>query len=212
MDGPWYGQRQEDRHISQFLGEEAKKSNGFYVNVGAWEPTLDSVTKHFYDRGWRGINIEPVKQYYDALTHERTGDINLRMLCGRDDIDAFEFHVGPGTGLSTCVPEYAEKFGMSEVDTVPMRRLSKIVRMYVPQDREIDFLAIDVEGFERQVLLGFFCDPNIQRPRLILLEATEPGTSDDNAIPTHDKWEYILFQNGYHCHYYDGLNRYYLQK
>ncbi len=37
------------RHIDQ----------GYYIDVGAWSPELDSVTKAFYEHGWHGINVEP---------------------------------------------------------------------------------------------------------------------------------------------------------
>lgn len=51
---------------------------GFYVDVGAFDPTHDSVTKAFYDRGWNGINIEPIPEYHARFTAERPRDINLR--------------------------------------------------------------------------------------------------------------------------------------
>ena len=34
-------------------------SNGFYIDVGAWSPDIDSVTRIFYEHGWRGVNVEP---------------------------------------------------------------------------------------------------------------------------------------------------------
>ena len=53
--------------------------NGFYVDVGAMDPIFDSVTKAFYDRGWRGINIEPVKHWHEKLIEKRTNDININV-------------------------------------------------------------------------------------------------------------------------------------
>ena len=53
--------------------------NGFYIDVGANDPTLESVTKAFYERGWSGINIEPSPKYYARLCAERARDINLPM-------------------------------------------------------------------------------------------------------------------------------------
>jgi hypothetical protein len=52
----WYAQHGEDRSLAGLLG---RRRRGFYIDVGAWDPVQDSVTKHFYDRGWRGINVEP---------------------------------------------------------------------------------------------------------------------------------------------------------
>ena len=49
---------------------------GFYVDVGANDPEVDSVTKLFYDNGWRGVNVEPVTQWYEKLHRERSRDVN----------------------------------------------------------------------------------------------------------------------------------------
>ena len=50
---------------------------GRYVDVGAFHPEIDSVTKWFYDQGWSGINIEPVPESFDALNAARSRDQNL---------------------------------------------------------------------------------------------------------------------------------------
>ncbi|HTD03693.1 FkbM family methyltransferase, partial [Undibacterium sp.] len=51
--------------------------NGFYIDVGANDPEIDSVTLAFYQRGWRGLNIEPMRQYHQRLLAQRPEDINL---------------------------------------------------------------------------------------------------------------------------------------
>jgi len=53
--------------------------DGFYIDVGAWSPDIDSVTRAFYERGWRGINVEPNPTFHAQLAERRTRDINLRM-------------------------------------------------------------------------------------------------------------------------------------
>lgn len=58
--------------------------SGFYIDVGANDPTLDSVTKAFYARCWHGINIEPTVFYFERLAHERPADINLRVAAGKE--------------------------------------------------------------------------------------------------------------------------------
>jgi hypothetical protein len=50
---------------------------GFYVDCGAYDPTRDSVTKAFYDRGWRGINIEPIPSLLQEFVVQRPFDTNL---------------------------------------------------------------------------------------------------------------------------------------
>ena len=51
--------------------------NGFYIDVGAWSPDLDSVTRAFYERGWRGINVEPNPEFHAQLLARRPRDINM---------------------------------------------------------------------------------------------------------------------------------------
>ena len=56
---------------------------GSYIDVGAYDPVEDSVTKTFYDRGWSGINVEPVKTLYQKLVHQRPRDQNMNVAVGR---------------------------------------------------------------------------------------------------------------------------------
>ena len=58
--------------------------NGFYIDVGANHPIGGSVTKWFYEQGWSGINIEPVKSFYDKLCRDRKRDINICKALGNE--------------------------------------------------------------------------------------------------------------------------------
>ena len=71
-----YAQNFEDVMLHRALRDVKK---GFYIDVGANDPVVDSVTKAFYDSGWRGINIEPVKEFYEKLQQDRPDDINLQL-------------------------------------------------------------------------------------------------------------------------------------
>src|SRR3954468_25082326 len=74
-----YAQNFEDVMLHRALKGVA---NGFYIDVGASDPVLDSVTKAFYDRGWTGINIEPEPEAFQKLCEARRRDINLRVAAG----------------------------------------------------------------------------------------------------------------------------------
>ena len=80
---------------------------GFYVDVGAQDPDVGSVTRAFYDKGWSGINIEPVAQYHEQLCRARPRDVNLRAVCGSDESERRFFEI-PDTGLSTLDASIAE--------------------------------------------------------------------------------------------------------
>jgi peptide methionine sulfoxide reductase MsrB len=57
-----YAQNQEDIMLHRALRDVQK---GFFIDVGAQHPVVDSVTKFFYDQGWRGINIDPMPQWFN---------------------------------------------------------------------------------------------------------------------------------------------------
>lgn len=69
-----YAQDLEDVIVYSILRDV---EDGFYIDVGANDPTNISVTKFFYLRGWHGINIEPLKSKCIKLQEQRPRDINL---------------------------------------------------------------------------------------------------------------------------------------
>jgi hypothetical protein len=82
--------------------------------------------------------------------------------------------------------------------------LATILRDHAPPHREVNFLKIDVEGWERRVLFGN--DWRTKRPWIVVVEATRPMTAE----PSHAEWESILIDAAYTCVYRDGVNRFYL--
>jgi FkbM family methyltransferase len=179
--------------------------NGFYIDVGANDPTLFSVTRAFYDRGWHGINVEPVSQFFDRLCSERSRDINLQMGAGAS-AGSFPFFDIPDSGLATSDAKVAEMhrkdgWEVREIE-VPVLPLAKICNRHVTGD--IHFLKIDVEGAERNVLLGM--DFQKWRPWIVVVEATVPMSQRT----AHESWEPLLLDADYAFVYFDGLNRYYV--
>jgi hypothetical protein len=71
---------------------------GVYVDVGANDPWDGSVTKLFYDRGWSGINIEPLKDCHARLQADRPRDVNLCI--GAGDREG-EFELYGNNGMAT---------------------------------------------------------------------------------------------------------------
>jgi FkbM family methyltransferase len=188
---------------------------GRYVDIGGYDPVVDSVTKHFYDRGWSGVNVEPVKRFHQKFEEQRPRDWNLNVACGAA-IGSIEFHEWGDSGLSTYVetfdPKAVEQFGFRRTShTVPMTTLAEIAKQ-LPAG-EVEFLKVDVEGAERDVLLGG--EWRAFRPRVILLEAIKPklpGCNIHSFEPSWFEWEGILLQNGYEFALFDGLNRYYYRR
>src|ERR1700682_4874412 len=75
---------------------------GFYVDVGAADPEEYSVTHAFYERGWSGINVEPLDEYFEKLVQARPNDKNLKVAVGRE-AGVRAFYTFP-SGWSTLNP------------------------------------------------------------------------------------------------------------
>lgn len=199
-----YAQNYEDVTLFRALNFLDK---GFYIDVGAQDPIADSVTKAFYERGWRGINIDPVRHWVDKLILDRPNDYNLNVAASAET-GTLKFHEVVDTGLSTVNADLAARhveagFVVRETE-VPARRLDEICDELGVKD--IHFLKIDVEGAERAVLAGI----NLTRirPWIILVEATMPNSTELN----HEQWEGLLTGRGYEFVYFDGLNRFYVTR
>jgi FkbM family methyltransferase len=181
------------------------RSDGFYVDVGAGDPVYFNVTKWFYDQGWSGLNIEPNARLFQKLLAERPRDVNLACGVGarRGEAMLFESRVPE---LSTFVQRRANDYrDEGQTRTVEIFPLTEIVDRY-GQGRRIDFLKIDVEGWEREVLTGF--DLRRFRPTVIVIEATIPQT----RVRSSGDWEAILEGSDYCCVYFDGLNNFYVSR
>lgn len=197
-----YAQNFEDVMLWRALKHIEK---GFYIDVGAHDPESGSITKAFYDRQWHGINIEPIAKPFQALQLARPRDINLQVCAGARDGEIDLFDVLP-SGLATALPSVAEmhKAAGHQVRkiSVSVHRLENLCQEYVSGD--IHFLKIDVEGFEKDVLLGM--NFSRFRPWIVVVEATIPNS----PASSYEEWEPILLDAKYEFVYFDGLNRFYI--
>ncbi len=199
-----YAQNREDVMLWRALKHVV---HGFYIDVGAWSPVDDSVTKGFYDHGWSGINIEPNPELYCKLQEDRPLDTNVMMVVG-DSEGTQVINFFGNTGLSTLDDSIAEEHQKAgwEVNRqeVQATTLVSIWDKYVPPGREVNFLKIDVEGFEERVLRGN--DWERCRPWVVVIESTKPMSQ----LESHGQWESMLLDSGYIFVYADGLNRFYV--
>ena len=179
---------------------------GFYIDVGAGHPETDSVTRAFSLRGWTGINIEPLPEEFALITAARPDDINLNIAIGTVAGTARLFAGPPESrGLSTMNHEFADHYlnkgqAFEPID-VEVRTLADVVAEHARQT--VDFLKVDVEGLELDVLAS--ADWATFRPRIVVVEATLP----ESTVPSHEEWEHLLLDAGYVFTLFDGLNRFY---
>ena len=199
-----YAQNFEDVLLNRVFKNNTK---GFYIDVGALHPSFESVTKAFYNRGWSGINIEPIKDYYNIIHQERSRDINLNIALSNysGNLEFFQIMEQPGNSTLDKKTAYriAQEKGLEVFQyTVTVKTLADICEEYV--DQKIDFLKIDVEGLEEQVISGGNWEKF--RPTILLIETTLPSTNIrcKNNIPE------FLEKKGYQHVFFDGINDYYI--
>lgn len=199
-----YTHQNEDILLRRALGGVQR---GFYIDIGAYHPENDSVTKLFYDAGWTGINLEPNPKFFRQLLAERQRDINLDSAVS-DRTGNVHLSILGDTGLSTLVEDVAEGYVAAGEDRreieVRQTTLQEVWDTHVLDGAPVHFLKIDVEGAEEQVIRG--ANWNAHRPWIVVVEATLPNST----ILSHAAWEPVLLDAGYLYAYFDGLNRYYV--
>ncbi|KKR72893.1 hypothetical protein A3A55_03280 [Candidatus Roizmanbacteria bacterium RIFCSPLOWO2_01_FULL_40_14] len=167
-----FSQDKEDLLMSRLI----KKQKGFYVDVGAYDPHRFSNTKHFYLKGWRGINIEPDVINYQKFVKDRPHDSNLNIGIGTREATLTFYIFFPDT-LSTFSEKSAkqyqkEGFKLAKELKVPVKTLSAILNTYAKK-RAIDFLSVDTEGLDLLVLKSN--DWKKFRPTVICVETSLPS-------------------------------------
>lgn len=180
---------------------------GTYLDIGAHDPVVDSVSKAFYDAGWRGVNVEPEPQAAEKLRQARPDDTVLEFAVDTKP-QKLAFYQFAGTGLSTGLKELADKHeenGRSaEKISVKTKTLSAIFNQM--NSDEIHWMKVDVEGMEKSVLSSW--GNATARPWVVLVESTLPNSVETAEI----SWEKELLSRGYSFVRFDGLNRFYVHE
>ncbi|MGZ4976593.1 MAG: FkbM family methyltransferase [Methylobacter sp.] len=197
-----YAQNFEDVMLWRALG---RIENGFYIDVCAHDPVVDSVSKAFYEHGWRGIHVEPLPEYAAAIRQDRPDERVVEAVLAAQAGTQTYYHI-PKTGLSTGSKEFATRhqkdgWKVNEI-TVPAITLATLFDEV--GSRPIHWLKIDVEGMEADVLTGW--GTHLARPWVVVVGATEPNSQ----TTTCHLWESFLLDRDYTFVYFDGLNRFYV--
>jgi FkbM family methyltransferase len=133
------------------------KKTGFYVDVGAHHPFYYSNTFHFYSKGWRGLNIDAIPGSMRAFKRLRPKDINVESCVGTKTGDV-EFFIFNAPALNTTDAKLAriiqdeERAKLLRKERVHVLPLAQILEEHLPKGQKIDFLSIDVEGSDEDVL------------------------------------------------------------
>jgi len=184
-----------------------ERTAGFFVDVGAGHPMFENDTRALYERGWRGINIEPNPGFFQELHEQRPDDQNVNLALS-DEEGVLSYNEVVGTGLSTFDPVEAERCRRNGHHIIERQvrstTLTKLLTEIAPP-ATINLLKVDVEGFEYKVLAGN--DWQRFRPLVIVVEATFPERPERR--PTQIRQ--FLEARDYRVAYFDGLNDFYIE-
>ena len=182
-----YSQEGEDMILRRFF--EFKK-NGFYVDVGAHHPKRFSNTYFFYKKGWKGINIDAMPGSMNAFEKVRPRDINIEVPISskKQKLKYYGFNEPALNGFSKELSEQRNNsrgYDIIFTRDLQTQTLQNVLDTYLPKEQIIDFLSIDVEGLDFDVIKSV--DLNKVRPRLILIEILSSSYHEliNDEITTH---------------------------
>ena len=187
-----YSQEGEDLILKRFFDDQR---TGFYVDVGAHHPKRFSNTYMFYQKGWKGINIDALPKSMKRFDRVRPRDINIEQPISEKK-QSLTYYAFNEPALNGCSKELSEerakldRYYIKFTQTLETERLDNLLDKYLPKDQQIDFLSIDVEGFDFSVLKSL----NLQkyRPDVILIEILEDNLS---KIKNNDIYKYLIDHN-----------------
>lgn len=199
-----YAQRFEDLYLLRCFGAQTA---GFYIDIGSGHPVYDNPSFAFYLRGWRGITVEPNPWLARLSRAVRPRDFHLEVLVGGVVGEATLHLVEGFHGFSTMIESHAQAaralFGKpSRPIVVPITTLAELCERHAAC--AIDFLKVDVEGAEEDVLLSG--NWRKYQPKVVVVEALAPYS----LAPAWQRWGALLEEHGYRYAWFDSLNRYYV--
>lgn len=166
-----YSQDGEDMLLRKiFTG----KRKGFFVDVGAHHPYKYSNTYFFYKLGWHGINIDANPKNMDLFKRKRKRDINLGVGISQinQELNFYSFEESALSSFDEALSKTRieiEKYKLDEIIIIQTQRLEDILEKYIiGGKKDIDFMSIDVEGLEIEVLKSN--DWTKFRPKYLLIE------------------------------------------
>ena len=196
----------EDLFVENYFKE---KSYGIYVDVGCNQPVKNSLTYKLHKKGWKGINIDISSRCIDLHNFYRNSAINYNLAVGSEKKKINAYFFFNNFSMNTVdgkFKNYAEKSvrKKSSIKIIQQLCLDEVLKKnYISK---IDYLNIDVEGHEIEVLKGF--DVSKYKPSLVSIEIhDEKCPPDDNDIFKYFIKNKFLLTSIYGYTYFFELNR-----
>lgn len=165
-----WSQEGEDMILSRLFENQ---ENGFYLDIGAHHPFRFSNSFLFYKKGWKGIAIDPLPGTKRLFMKHRPRDITIEMGIGtREEILSYYMFSEPA--LNSFDKQYADEMlalgrhKLLKVMEMECRPLSKVLDEYLPDNCMIDFMSVDAEARDLDVLTSNCWKK--YRPRVIVAE------------------------------------------
>ena len=179
---PSFSSAGEDMILRHIIGSD--KQDGFYVDVGAYHPTLFSNTYFFYLYGWRGINVEARPGSRKLFDKVRPRDINLELGVSSGRGELTYYFIGEDSTMNSFSREFLEHIGMlGEVKreiAVPVLPLAEVLERHAPEGQVIDFMNVDVEGHDLEVLESN--DWRRFRPNFVVVEDAQIDAEQSEVV------------------------------
>jgi FkbM family methyltransferase len=181
-----YSQDGEDVALAAFY-DLKKHYKGFFVDIGAHHPKRFSNTYHFYQRGWRGINVDAMPGSMRSFKLLRSRDINLELGVGKLPGEmCFYCFNDPALNsfdekLSLERDAAPDRYKITKQVPVQILPLADILDQHLPKGQHIDFISVDVEGFDLDVLESN--DWSKYRPDYLLIEDLSYSITTANEAP-----------------------------
>lgn len=183
-----YSLEGEDRIVNMFFGN---KKNGSYVDIGAHHPFRFSNTYLFYKKGWRGVNVDADKNAINLFRRDRKDDVNIVSAVGiaSGSKKLYQFNDPALNTFDRKYSKHYQQIGYKQTGVVRLkiRKLSEILKRYSFNNDVIDFMSVDVEGSELDVLKSNNWDK--YRPQLIIVEVF--NVDDFNSANTNEITVYL---------------------
>lgn len=166
-----------------------------YIDVGAHDPNRFSVTRHLYQSGWHGVNIDANKNLGAKFQKWRPRDVFIWAAVGAKP--EYTFYAFEETAISTSNLEWRDgaiRAGnkVTREEKVPGRTLRSIIDEYFPEG--VGLLNIDIEGSDDDALMSLGLEnlSNTQKPKWLLLETAPPV-----AVALESPAVFYAISNGY---------------
>ena len=205
---PSFSSAGEDMILRHMIGSD--RMSGYYVDVGAFHPTRFSNTYFFYLNGWRGLNIEARPGSKCLFDKARPGDVNIELGVSKSAGTMTYYFIGEQSTMNSFSREFLEQIGMlgevrAEIQ-IPVLPLAEVLQRYVPVGQTIDFMNVDVEGHDFEVLESN--DWRRFRPKYIVVEDEQIDVCESRIIRMMKNNGYDLC--GQNVVIIDKINQYFL--